>query len=423
MLYLNRNKSHYILYKYIVSQYLISFCVAFVFIFFIFFINQILLLAKKVLLSNVDIRSMLKIIILAIPQFLIYNFPFASLSAASVLISDLSSSNEILALRSLGFSIKRIYSSIIIISIFLSFITYSVTDFLLPYTASKYQQIYYELLVKTPSMELKSNSSTTFGNIVISNGKVDGSKIEDIVLFDVKNYGNSQIISAKEGTLKLLDVDNYVYSLELINPTVIRTNINKSNDWNLANASKAIFYLDLSSKISSINSIAPSSLSSVDLRRNIKVNKKQLEESVSYWESKNNNSKIDIAEATESIFDNKLVNMDEVAIDYADLFNSSKRPINYYYQYYRVELHKKIAISISCFILVFITIPLSYLKFKHGKLVGFGISMFIAVIYWYFIFIGQLSSFIYPFNPLFIIWAPNIIFFITSLILIKLWRN
>lgn len=393
------------------------------FIFFIFFINQILLLAKKVLLSDVDIKSMLKIIILAIPQFLIYNIPFASLSAASVLISDLSSSNEILALRSLGFSIKRIYSSIIIISIFLSFVTYGVTDILIPYTASKYQQIYFELLVKKPSMELKSNSSTTFGNIVISNGKVDGSNIKDIVLFDVKNYGDSQIISAKEGTLKLIDVDNYIYSLELINPTVIRTNINKSNDWNLANGSKAIFYLDLSSKISSINSIALSNLSSVDLIKNIKANKKQLDESVYYWKSKNNNNKNDIAKATDSIFDNKLVNMDDIAIDYADLFNSTKRPINYYFQYNRLELHKKIAISIACFVLVFITIPLSYIKFKHGKLVGFGISMFIAVIYWYLIFIGQLISFTYPYNPIFIIWAPNIIFLVSSLILIKLWRN
>ncbi|MBK5200019.1 MAG: LptF/LptG family permease [Spirochaetaceae bacterium] len=396
---------------------------AFIFFFFIFFVNQILLLARKVLLSNVDFTSMLRIVILAIPQFLLYTFPFASLSGASMVISDLSSSNEILALRSLGVSMKRIYTSIIMISILLSGITFVVADILLPYSALRYQQLYRTLLTKMPSIELESNSSTTFGNIVISNGKVDGSNIEDIVLFDTKSQGASQIITAKKGVLKLVDLSNYIYSLELLDPNVISTNKNDSNDWSIANGSKVIFYLDFSSQVPYLTTTAPSNLSTLDLLTKIQSSKKQLKENTSNWQNTNNKSKINIAKATDNVFKDDYINIKEVDNNYYDLNNATNRPIDFYLQYYRAELNKKMALSAACFFLVFLTFPLSYLKFKHGKLVGFGISMFIAVLYWYMLFFAQLKIFSFPINPLFLMWLPNLIIFIISMILIKVWRN
>ncbi len=423
MLSLKTNKSHHILYKYIASQYFLSFCVAFIFFFFIFFVNQILLLARKVLLSNVDFQSMIQIVVLAIPQFLLYTFPFASLSGASMIISDLSSSNEILALRSLGVSMKRIYASIIMISILLSATTFIVADILLPYSAIKYQQLYRTLLTKMPSIELDSNSSTTFGSIVISNGRVDGSDIEDIVLFDTKTQGESQIITAKRGILKLVDISNYIYSLELINPNVITTNKNNSNNWSIADGSKVMFYLDFSSQVPTLTTTAPSNLSTVDLITKITTSKKHLKESTQNWIDSNNQTKVALAKANDSVIKGEFVNLNGVDNNYYDLYNSKSRPIDFYLQYYRAELNKKMALSAACFFLVFMTFPLSFLKFKHGKLVGFGISMFIAVLYWYMLFFAQLKIFTFPTNPLFLMWLPNLIIFIISLILIKVWRN
>jgi len=41
-------------YRHVGREYLLSFVVAFMFFFFIFFINQILLIAQRILLKNVD---------------------------------------------------------------------------------------------------------------------------------------------------------------------------------------------------------------------------------------------------------------------------------------------------------------------------------------------------------------------------------
>ena len=420
---LSNKKSHAILYRYIGKQYLVSFVVAFVFFFFIFFVNQILLLARKVLLSNVDFKSMIQIVILAIPQFLLYTFPFASLSGASMIIADLASGNEILALRSLGISMKKIYTSIIIIAILLSGVTFTVADILLPYSAIKYQQLYKTLLTKMPSIELDSNTSTTFGDIVISNGRVDGSNIEDIVIFDRKQSSSSQVITAHQGILKLIDLQNYIYSLELIDPTVITTDDDDGNNWSIADSSKVIFYIDFSSQVPSLTSTAPSNLSTVDLMTKIKANKSKLKLSVEDWVKDRDEKELKMAKANDTIISNSSVDIMNIDNSYYDLQNETDRPIDFYLQYYRAELNKKFALSAACFFLVFMTFPLSYIKFKHGKLIGFAISMLVAVFYWYMLFFAQLKIFSSALNPAFLMWAPNIIIFVLSLLMIKVFRN
>ena len=94
-------KRNTILYFHISREFLLNFLVSFIFFFFIFFINQILLLVKKVLLKNVDIQTMIILVLCAIPQFLQYVIPFSTLSASSMVLGDLGANNELLALRSL----------------------------------------------------------------------------------------------------------------------------------------------------------------------------------------------------------------------------------------------------------------------------------------------------------------------------------
>ncbi len=72
-------------------------------------------------------------------------------------------------------------------------------------------------------------------------------------------------------------------------------------------------------------------------------------------------------------------------------------------------MHKKYALSTACTILLFLTFVLAHLRLRHGKLIGFGLSMITAVIYWYLLFFAQLQIFTYPISAALFIWAPNII--------------
>jgi len=410
------------LFKYIGQEYVLAFLVAFVFFFFIFFINQILLLAKKILLSNVDFFTMIHLVVLAIPQFLLYTFPFASLSGAAMVIGDFNSSNEILALRSSGFSIKEIYIPIAFISIIFSIVCFLVADILMPYSALKYQQLYVELLTKSPGVELKSYSSNVFDNFLITNGSVDNNKIEDVTI--LKNFDNdsSMVINSKKGELNLIDANNLIYTLNLEKPKIIFSDINNIENWRIVKASNAIYYIDFSSNLSIVSANLPSNYSSVDLLTKINQNKPLLKANIENNKFLYSSTTLNLAKNFNINKNSDNLNLNSFIDDYNYLPQINLRPIDFYLNYYRAEFNKKFALSAACFFLILITIPLSFMKFKHGRLVGFGMSMFVAIVYWYLLFIAQLKTFQYAINPLFLMWGPNMIVVLLSIILILLWR-
>ena len=155
---------HTLLYWYVGREYVFSFIVAFLFFFFIFFVNQILVLAQKILLKNVQIADVILLVVFSIPQFLMYTMPFSSLASASMVIGNLSSQNEILALRSSGVHVKHIFRPILVVSLVLSAATLMIADWMIPYTTALYKDLYAKILESMPTLELDSYSSTRFGS-------------------------------------------------------------------------------------------------------------------------------------------------------------------------------------------------------------------------------------------------------------------
>ena len=210
-----RNERHTLVYRHVGREYLLSFVVAFMFFFFIFFINQILLIAQRILLKNVDFLAVFQLIILSIPQFLLYTFPFSSLTASSMVIGDLSSSNEILAMRASGISMRRIFIPIIALSLVFSFATFLTADKALPWSTRQYKVLYTDLMRDLPTLELSSNTTNTIGERVMVNKEVTGSTVHDIILFDLAKKGQSQVLSSPKGEVTLIDLQNFIYRLDL----------------------------------------------------------------------------------------------------------------------------------------------------------------------------------------------------------------
>ena len=163
-----------LLYRFILIQFLQNFAVAFSFFFCIFFINSILLLVQRILLKNIDLMTMLEMVALSMPQFLIYTFPFASLAASSMVLGDLGSSNELLAIRSSGIASSRVYRPLIAASIVLSFVTFFFADVVLPWSSVVYEERLQILMQEMPTFEIESNTVNTVGNIVLQNGETEG---------------------------------------------------------------------------------------------------------------------------------------------------------------------------------------------------------------------------------------------------------
>lgn len=413
------------LYGYVGKEYFLSFLVAFVFFFFIFFVNQILVLAQKILLKNVMLSDVLMLVVLSIPQFLMYTMPFSSLASASMVIGNLSSQNEVLALRSCGIHTGRIFVPIVGISLLLSISTLFIADRMIPYTTERYRDLYAQVLERVPTLELESYSSTTFGNMVISNGLVDKNEVHDMLIFDDSDPNNSRVVFADKGSFSVVDIDRFIYRIDMENPQILATDSTSLESYSLAKASSMTMYINLSSQTGANVNITPSQMS---IRQLMTLTNERREENDSLKAQKAE----DVRRLTSSVAEELFSLEDGKTIDAGSLYRrvndvverQDRRSFSFYFQYYRTELQKKISLSFACTFLVFIAFPISFFRVKNGRLLGFGLSMLIACIYWFLLYYMHTRAIMTSLHPAIFIWFPDaLVFFIGVVLLLKLRKR
>ena len=412
--------------SYVLKEFLKSFFVAFLFFFAIFFVNTILLLVQKILLKNISVSTMVEMVLLYMPQFLVYTFPFATLTSSSMVLGDMASSNELLAMKSLGISSYRVYAPLVIASVVLSVMTFITADVLQPYTSVIYRDKLAVLMAEMPTMEIESNTINSVGNIMLSNGKAEGSEIEDLLLISKDEEKYNKSVYSSKGEMTIVDPVSFVYSLDLDKPSILLTSRDEINTYAYAMAEKGRIYLDFSSQVPSLTSSSPVNLSSKDLLSTIKERDSLQNNDRSYYYKEKENTYFKLSSLIEEL-GTKSVD-DEYIVSTIDQINKEDGylgdlPVNFYGQYYKSELTKKIALSIACTVLTLITLPLSNVRVRHGKLTGFAVAIVVAVSYWFMLFGAQLMIFNITSSPYLLILAPDIFITIIAFILLFIYRK
>ena len=110
-----------LLWRYIGGEFLVSFAVAFAFFFFMFFLNQLLLLAEDILQKDVPVWDVVRLIVYSLPSIIALSVPFGTLVGTLMAVGRLSADNEIVALRAGGIPLRRIFSPVLALALFLGF--------------------------------------------------------------------------------------------------------------------------------------------------------------------------------------------------------------------------------------------------------------------------------------------------------------
>lgn len=358
------------------------------------------------------------------PQFLVYVFPFSTLTSSSMVISDMSSSNEFLALRSVGISRKTIYIPIIIMSLVMSIVTFLCADVLHPFTSSLYKEELSYVMAEFPTMEIESNSINTVGDIILSNGEAEENRIYDILLMSKDDQSYNKTIVSKEGSLTLLDPVYYIYSFNLLDPKIMLVDVKNSENMAHIKGSDATFYLDFSKQIPSLSSSSTTNLPIKELKTLIKDRDITQESDRKLYFDDKEIFYNELGEILLSLENGTTILSDEKErIDQYTYYDKDlgTKPVSYYGQYYKSELTKKIALSLACFFLTLISLPLSDIKVKKG--IGALFSILLAVAYWYMLFASQLISFDFSFSPYFVVMAPNLIIALLAILLLFIFRK
>ena len=174
-------------------------------------------LIRKIVEFGLPISLAIQVMILKLPGFLVLSFPMSVLLSTLLAYGKLSANSEILALRSLGIKTSRLIIPALILSLFMTGLTFYFNNSLVPLTNNYSEALLRDGLGKSVSIErghdiffkgygsytdLKTNESTernTFLNQIFFSRVVEDNVMKNVTVLDFSKLGYKQILSANEG--------------------------------------------------------------------------------------------------------------------------------------------------------------------------------------------------------------------------------
>ncbi len=423
---LRLSRPHYTtVYRYIAQEYLLSFLVAFLFFFGIFFINQLLLLAEEILSKNVAFTDVALLIVYSLPAIITFTFPFSSLVGALMAVGRLSADNEILAFRASGISYRRLFAPFLIAGLLFSIFSFITGDYFLPRGTIAFGRLYRQILYSNPALELESFSVHRYGDTSIVTGAVKKREVEDIVILDSSSDGEERMILADKAILGRNIEQRGVVQLSLSSVLGHSVSPKRGENYDYFSADVMEYNILLRDMSFSIGNLSPREMGSLDVWREIEEKRDKLN-------ARKEERRREEARRTHRLLqsyygylrgDRGVSTLDSLQGELDHITRLRERPIyDRSLQLHLLEFHKKIAIPFGCLAFVFFAFPLGGLARKTGRFVGFGLGLLFSVIYWALLFAGQTLGLRMSMAPALAMWLPNIVI-VTAGILLYTWRT
>jgi lipopolysaccharide export system permease protein len=397
------------LFRYLLSEALFSFLVAFLFFFVIFFVNQLLLLAQEILAKKVPFYQVALLVLYAIPTIIAMSAPFAALVGILMTIGRLTSDNEVLVMLSSGLPYRNIFIPTVVVGILISMLSFYANDVLLPMGTIQFSRLWRRIMASTPALELESNSVKRFKDTVVVTGNVEGNSINDVLILDRTKDGERRLIMARNAELR--DAGREGLSLDMTGAFIQSSKEVSRRDYDYASATFLRYWVSQEDMIQNVSSITPSQMSSIDVLKEIRVKEKALAEKIDERYRKVMSQGLSL----EAILRrgpnreawNRRANQAAAFIREGEIVRDLKKDRSL--SIYRLEFYKKFSIPFGALSFVFLAVPLGLLAKKSGQTVGFIFGLIIAGVYWAMLLGGQTMGVRLGYSPFWCMWLPNIL--------------
>lgn len=409
--------------RYVVAEYCLSFIVAFLFFFSVFFVNQMLLMAENILSNNVPLGQVLKLIFFSLPAVIAFALPFSGLVGALMALGRLSTDNEILAFQSSGVSLARLFVPIVGFSMVLTAFTFIFSDYFIPLGNLRFNRLYREVLYSNPALELEPYSVKRYQDSFIVTGNVDRNHLEDVLIIDRDANDNKRIILAREAFLDNQITQEGVISLNLrgiishSTPEKIRT------EFDYTFSDEMVYNILLKEISLSMRNPTPREMSSRDVYDGIVQRRGDVDKRIADNERSLKADSLEFAglyaaETEKAQLRGTAVNVQRARELLQSVRNKKNRSFyDYSLQMYEVEFQKKFSLPFACLVFAFLAFPVGILTHKSGRAVGFAVGIFVSLLYYGLLFLGQSLGTRMDYSPVLSMWLPNVVIFIAGLIL------
>jgi lipopolysaccharide export system permease protein len=168
-------------------------------------------LMRRITESGLPLSIAFQVLLLQMPQFISYAFPMSTLLAALMTYSRLSSDSELIAMRSCGVSIYRLVMPAVVLSLFVTGMTFLFNELVVP--AANYQAsmtLQTALNQDKPSFQENNIFYPEYGEVALPNGQktrslkrlfyadqFDGERMKRLTVLDWSQQGLNQIVTSE----------------------------------------------------------------------------------------------------------------------------------------------------------------------------------------------------------------------------------
>ena len=405
--------------RYLISEFLLSFLICFLFYIFIFLLNQILLMAETILLKGLPFNSVMLLIIYALPSFIPLSVPFATLTSCLMCYGRLSSDNELLAMRSVGFQRFQIFRPVMILGILITAASLIVNDTLIPIGNKAFQRLWLKLSFTNPGLELEEYSVRNFDSIYAISGKIDKVGIEPLILINKDSSGNRSIAVSRLAVPIPRGGEDEFPGFRLYEVFSLIPDYQNRNEWSWIRADYLDFRIVTGTNTIINQQSGPSTMRILDVRNVVREKHNQHEIELLEHEKSVERSLYSIILAYNEIASKERAEnmVDQIQRDYSDYIRKiGERPRDISLQSWTLEYYQKFAIPLSSIPFIFLGFPLGSLARKSGRVVGFFFGLLLSSVYWSILIIGRgwgLRGLITPFVAMVL---PNILLLLAGIL-------
>ncbi|GHU80591.1 membrane protein [Spirochaetia bacterium] len=386
-----------------------AFLVAFGFFFFIFFVNQLLLMAQQILAKRVPFGQVALLIFYALPSIIALAAPFASLVGTLMTIGRLTSDNEILVFLTSGLSYRNIFIPALAVGLVISMLSFFANDVLLPAGTVQFSRLYRRILISAPALELEANSVKRFKNTVVITGAVSNKSISDLIILDRTKDGERRIIMAKQAELRESAMGSL--SLDLREAFIQSSKETVRDDYDYASSPFLRYSVPPEDLIQAVYAVGPREMSSVDVLREIRVMEQTLDTNLDQGYKRLLERALTLeASLRRGPVDSEWNRLPALISAFAGENESAAALLrDRTLLVFRLEFYKKFSIPFGALSFVFLAVSLGFLAKRSGQTVGFIIGISIAALYWALLLVGQTMGIQLGYSPFWSMWLPNIL--------------
>ena len=208
------------LHKFLIKSFIPPFIATFFIAIFVLFMQFLWKWVDELVGKGLEIDIILKFVYYAAARLVPLALPIAILIASIMTFGNLGEKNELAALKSSGVSLRRIMIPLLLLSILISVLSFSYSNYILPVANLKSGTLLYDIQKQKPAINIREGEF--YNDIDGYSIKVDRKDLETNKLFGILIYdhnskqSNDKVISAESGEMNFTNNGKYL-ELKLFN--------------------------------------------------------------------------------------------------------------------------------------------------------------------------------------------------------------